>query len=221
MAVSNNRTAASFCSKLATAYSFSFTSTVFPICADLVCASTPTFLTSSPTCGAWIPEFAPVDPPPNPYAVFGKINIADSHSEDLTRTHAFARYISESADEMEANLRNLRICRRILPLPTLKDWNIDVFNELFKSSSPNFSVLGSGIDRFQNVLQHQFRRMACDLRAETELFCSVTSFLSPLSKPIISSIPFTDRQATLLESRSTQSASFPASMATIPDSSES
>ena len=33
---SNLRTAANFCSKLATAYSFSFTSTVLPICADRV-----------------------------------------------------------------------------------------------------------------------------------------------------------------------------------------
>jgi hypothetical protein len=42
-AVSNSRTAASFCSKLATAYSFSFTSTVLPICADRVWVLTPAF----------------------------------------------------------------------------------------------------------------------------------------------------------------------------------
>jgi hypothetical protein len=119
---------------------------------------------------------------------------------------------------MEANLRNLCIRRRIFPLATLKHRDIHVFYELSESSRPNLFVLGSRIDRFQNVLQHQFRRMARDLRAETELFRPVT-FFSPLSEPIIPSIPFTGRQATLLESRSTQSSSFPASMATIPDSS--
>src|SRR5579884_936559 len=270
MAVSNNRTAASFCSKLATAYSFSFTSTVFPICADLVCASTPTFFDQLAHVRRMDPRVCPCRPSAesirslrqdqhrrfsqrgsHPDACLARCQTCDQllsaikgfkHGEQIRRLehllfprrpalawseqnrcripidnaarHSQFEYgtqpepkvidqapatsfrgliqkrlqrficdvaqhpISESADEMEANLRNLRIRRGILPLPTLKDRNIDVFNELFKSSRPDFSVLGSGIDRFQNVLQHQLRRMACDLRAETELFCSVTSFLS-------------------------------------------
>jgi hypothetical protein len=96
-----------------------------------------------------------------------------------------------------------------------------MFDELPKCTLRDFLALGSFVNRLQDLLQHRLCGKLRDLRAEPDLSCPMTSFFSPLGEPVFLSIPFTGCHASPLESLSTHFYSFPASMATVPDSSGS